>query len=88
MIPSPPYMISSKICQPKLIWLPEFGGQPVPPALLDDLRRLAGAGPLAQLCELLTASEVAALERRVEAVVDGGRFPIDRTGRRYPWPLV
>jgi uncharacterized repeat protein (TIGR03843 family) len=76
-------------CELKLrtvIW--EFGGQPVPPGLLADLGRLAEAGAPPALDELLSDGERRALEQRAEAVVAGGAFPIDRTGRRYPWPLV
>jgi uncharacterized repeat protein (TIGR03843 family) len=69
-----------------VIW--EFGGEPVPEPLLDDLGRLAQSPPLPQLCELLTAAEVRAMMRRAEALVTGRRYPVDRTGRRYPWPLV
>jgi uncharacterized repeat protein (TIGR03843 family) len=69
-----------------VIW--EFGGQPVPEALLADLRRLADADPVPQLCELLSPAEVGALAQRVERVVAGRVFPLDRTGRRFPWPLV
>jgi hypothetical protein len=69
-----------------VIW--EFGGQSVPEPLLDDLGRLAHAGPLPQLCELLTAAEVRAVTRRAEALITGRTYPVDRTGRRYPWPLV
>ena len=29
-----------------------------------------------------------ALLERAEAVVEAGCFPVDRSGRRYPWPLV
>jgi hypothetical protein len=73
--------------EPKLrtvIW--DFGGQPIPGELLADLGRLADDGP--DLDGLLDAAERAALRRRAAAVVTAGVFPIDETGRRYPWPLV
>jgi hypothetical protein len=69
-----------------VIW--EFGGSPVPEPLLDDLSRLVEAGPLPQLCELISGDEVAAMDRRIERVLAGRVFPVDRTGRRFPWPLV
>jgi uncharacterized repeat protein (TIGR03843 family) len=69
-----------------VIW--EFGGEAVPDALLDDLGRLARADPLPQLCELLSPAEVRAMTRRAEALVTSRTYPVDRTGRRYPWPLV
>jgi len=68
-----------------VIW--EFGGEPVPPSLLADIARIAESLP-PSLADLLTTPERAALRARAQAVVRAGRFPVDRTGRRYPWPLV
>jgi uncharacterized repeat protein (TIGR03843 family) len=86
------YAIDNGLCfhvEPKLrtvIW--DFGEEPLPRALLDDLRRLA-AGPLPPaLVELLDTAECQALLRRARALVKSGRFPVDTGGRRYPWPLV
>jgi uncharacterized repeat protein (TIGR03843 family) len=86
------YGIDNGLCfhvDPKLrtvIW--DFGEEPIPPALLDDLRRLA-AGPLpAALTGLLDAAECQALLKRTRALVKMGHFPADSGGRRYPWPLV
>jgi len=86
------YGIDNGLCfhvEPKLrtvIW--DFGEEPVPPALLDDLERLA-AGPLPPaLAELLEAEECRALLKRTRALLKSRRFPVDTTGRRYPWPLV
>jgi uncharacterized repeat protein (TIGR03843 family) len=74
--------------QPKLrtvIW--DFGGEQVPEALLDDLRRLAACPPLA-LAPLLSEAERTAIARRALAVVRAGRFPDPGDARPYPWPLV
>jgi len=86
------YAIDNGLCfhvESKLrtvIW--EFGDEPVPTPLLDDLRRLA-AGPLPPaLVELLDAEERRALLRRARALVKAGRFPSETGGRGYPWPLV
>ena len=86
------YGIDNGLCfhvEPKLrtvIW--DFGDEPVPPPLLDDLRRLA-AGPLpAALADLLDPAERQALLRRTRALLKAGRFPLDSDGHRYPWPLV
>lgn len=69
-----------------VIW--DFGGEPIPDDLVEDVGRLA-AGPLPPaLCELLEPEERTALRKRLHAVADTGRFPVDRSGRRYPWPLV
>jgi uncharacterized repeat protein (TIGR03843 family) len=85
------YGIDNGLCfhvDPKLrtvIW--DFGQEPVPPALLDDLRRLADGLPRA-LADLLAPDECQALLKRARALVKVGKFPVDNGGRRYPWPLV
>ena len=75
--------------EPKLrtvIW--EFGGEPIPDDLLRDVRRFLGAGLPESLRELLDPAEREALLVRAAGVVEHGRFPVDTTGQRYPWPLV
>jgi len=86
------YAIDNGLCfhvEPKLrtvIW--EFGDEPLPPAILDDLRRLL-ADPLpATLAALIDADECRAMLRRARALVKAGRFPTDTIGRGYPWPPV
>jgi len=69
-----------------VIW--EFGGEPIPAKLQDDVRMLVETGLPAALCSLLDDDEQDALLRRARAVAEVGIFPIDGTGRRYPWPLV
>ena len=69
-----------------VIW--EFGGEAVPDALRDDVCRLLEQGLPESLERLLDPSERHALLARAQAVVDVATFPIDGTGRRYPWPLV
>jgi uncharacterized repeat protein (TIGR03843 family) len=76
-------------CESKLrtvIW--EFGGEPIPDRLQADVRRLVESGLPPGLRTLLDEDEQEALLRRARAVADVGVFPIDGTGRRYPWPLV
>jgi uncharacterized repeat protein (TIGR03843 family) len=76
-------------CEPKLrtvIW--DFGGEPVPDDLLTAAVRLAGEGGPPTLAELIDEDERAALAERAAAVVVDGTFPVDHTGRCYPWPLV
>jgi len=68
-----------------VIW--DFAGDPIPEALLDDISPLATTVP-ADLAELLNDAEVAALQRRVQRMLQEGVLPVDRTGMRYPWPLV
>jgi len=75
--------------EPKLrtvIW--EFGGEPIPNALLADVRRLLTGGLPASLAALLDPAEQAALLARARAIVQQGRFPVETGGHRYPWPLV
>ena len=74
---------------PKLrtvIW--DFGGEPIPEAILTDLRRLVSAGVPKNVMDLLDADERDALIRRVSGVISAGCFPVDASGHRYPWPLV
>jgi hypothetical protein len=40
------------------------------------------------LAALLDPFERDAVRTRARALVRAGCFPIDETGRRYPWPLV
>ena len=69
-----------------MIW--EFGGEAIPDHLLADVQRFVDGGLPAPLVALLDPFERDALLSRAQAVLDGATFPIDHTGRRYPWPLV
>ncbi|MBI2706660.1 MAG: SCO1664 family protein [Actinobacteria bacterium] len=69
-----------------VIW--DFAGEPIPPALIDDIARLAVRGLPASMNRLLDPDEREAVLHRAATVVDRGVFPHDTTGRRYPWPLV
>ena len=86
------YGIDNGLCfhvEPKLrtvIW--DFGQEPVPAALLDDVRRLASSPLPPALGELLETAECQALLRRARALLKAGKFPVDTGGTRYPWPLV
>ena len=68
-----------------VIW--EFADEPLP----DRLARAAGA-----ICErvpldvaaLLADDEVEAIRGRAAQLLDEQRFPVDETGRRYPWPII
>jgi uncharacterized repeat protein (TIGR03843 family) len=68
-----------------VIW--EFGGQPVPADLLPAIERMAASVPL-DLAALLDDDEVEALQRRAAILVKRPTFPVDTSGRRYPWPMV
>ena len=69
-----------------VIW--EFGGDPIESSLADDVAALLDGALPAALTSLLTEEEVEALRRRARSIVTNRVFPIDGTGRRYPWPLV
>ena len=68
-----------------VIW--DSAGEPIPAALRADITPLAESVP-AELAELLDDDEVTALHRRVQRMLVAGVLPVDRTGMRYPWPLV
>ena len=68
-----------------VIW--EFGGEELPQPLREVIEPLAETIPL-NISALLTSDEVFALQERAKWICEGGAFPIDRSGSRYPWPLV
>jgi uncharacterized repeat protein (TIGR03843 family) len=68
-----------------VIW--DFSGDPVPPDLLGALAPLLADLPPG-LDELISVTEIEALQGRVRRLLRAGVFPTDRTGRRVPWPLV
>ncbi|MDO8361357.1 MAG: SCO1664 family protein [Actinomycetota bacterium] len=68
-----------------VVW--EFGGEPIPGELLAVAAGVADHVPL-DVATLLTTEEVDALQQRAQWVVEHRQFPVDSTGRRYPWPLV
>jgi len=69
-----------------VIW--DYAGEPIPKAMLDDLKRFVKDGLPDPLADLLDAHEQQALRVRAQALADYARFPEDRSGHRYPWPLV
>jgi len=86
------YGVDNGLCfhvDPKLrtvIW--DFGGEPIPAAMLQDLRRFARAKLPKALATLLDPSEQKALRARASALAGADCFPRDTEGHRYPWPLV
>ena len=75
--------------EPKLrtvIW--DFGEAPIAPALQEDLRRVVSDELPAALAELLDPDEQRALKRRAHGLLRTGQFPVDKSGLRYPWPLI
>jgi len=68
-----------------VIW--DFAGDPVPDDLLAGIARLAHDAP-PELADLIEPEEVDALQARARLLARSGRFPVDHTGRRVPWPMV
>lgn len=68
-----------------VIW--EFGGEPLADELRARVRAVAERPPLA-VTALLDDDEVASMVERAELLADSGIFPVDDSGRRYPWPMV
>jgi uncharacterized repeat protein (TIGR03843 family) len=69
-----------------VIW--DFGGEEVPADVREDLAALAEGGLPDDLASRLDPFERDAVLSRARALAAEGRFPLDPTGRRYPWPLV
>jgi len=86
------YGVDNGLCfhvEPKLrtvIW--DFGGEPIPAGMLEDIRRFARAKLPKALTELLDPAEQKALRARASALASADCFPVDSSGYRYPWPLV
>jgi len=69
-----------------VIW--EFGGEPVPDDVLDDVQALVDGGLPAVFDDLLDTFERDGVLVRARALLREGVFPTDPSGRRYPWPLI
>lgn len=68
-----------------VVW--EFGGEPIDPTLIDVIRPITQRVPL-EIATLLDDDEIAALQERAQWVTANPVFPVDQSGRRYPWPIV
>ena len=69
-----------------VIW--EFGGEDIPTALLDDVDRFVDAGRSRRARQRARPVRARRAARPRSRLLSERRFPIDGTGRRYPWPLV
>ena len=78
--------------QPKLrtvIW--EFAGEPIPPGVAGDvasLRRELSGEAASSFEALLSAEEIEALRRRIDAFLAAGVYPHPGGRYPYPWPPV
>ncbi len=68
-----------------VIW--EFAGEPLPGDLAARVAAVADHIP-DDVADLLSTDEVEAIRERAAWLADGAVFPHDRSGSRYPWPLV
>jgi len=68
-----------------VIW--EFGGEEISSEIIAAVERVSGDLPL-DVATLLDEAEIAALHERAAWLLEHRRFPVDPSGRRYPWPLV
>lgn len=69
-----------------VLW--DFAGDHIPAGILADLERLLDEPLPAEITDTLTGDETEALYRRTRKLIAERRFPLDPTGRRFPWPLV
>ena len=68
-----------------VVW--EFGGETLSDELVATASKIAERVPL-DVAALLSDEEAAAIQERAQWVVEHRVFPVDNSGRRYPWPLV
>lgn len=68
-----------------VVW--EFGGETLSDELVATASKIAERVPL-DVAALLSDEEAAAIQERAQWVVEHCVFPVDNSGRRYPWPLV
>jgi hypothetical protein len=75
-----------------VIW--DFAGQPIPDELLTDMERLCGQLDNAstkyrkKMDALLDIREILAFQRRIQKLLQTGRYPQPGRGPNYPWPPV
>ena len=69
-----------------VIW--DWAGEPIPQKILDDLQRLISSPFPEALASYLDESECEATYQRARILLESGIFPVDPSGRRYPWPVI
>ena len=68
-----------------VVW--EFAGEPIDSALIDAAQGIVERVPL-EVATLLADDEVTAMSKRADWLTRNPVFPVDQSGRRYPWPIV
>ncbi len=69
-----------------VIW--DWAGEPIPQSILDDLQTFVSSSQEEPFTEYLDEVEHEATFQRARALIENGMFPVDPTGRRYPWPVI
>ncbi|MEM7095545.1 MAG: SCO1664 family protein [Actinomycetota bacterium] len=70
-----------------VLW--DYAGEPIPEEIVEDLQALVAGDTLADaLGHLIDEDELEAADHRARILINEGRFPVDHSGRRWPWPLV
>lgn len=69
-----------------VIW--DFAGDDISELVADGLSSLLECGLHDDLAALLDPFEKDAVLTRARSLLHAGVYPIDSTGRRYPWPMV
>lgn len=68
-----------------VVW--EFGGEPIPAELIEAIEVVSSDVPCT-VAQWLTVAECNAMVERARWLAEHAVFPVDQSGRRYPWPLV
>lgn len=69
-----------------VLW--DFAGDPIPAEIIADVERLLDEKVPEPVARYLDAFEIDAVLARARAIVTERCFPVDPSGRRFPWPLV
>jgi len=69
-----------------VIW--DWAGELIPNDLLEDLQSLISSDLPNSFSHYLDTMERAAVYERARVLLETGKFPIDASGRRYPWPVI
>ena len=69
-----------------VIW--DWAGEPIPQSILDDLEVLTSSSLSNIFATYLNELEIEAISERAQLLVRDGKFPVDYSGRRYPWPVI
>jgi len=69
-----------------VLW--DYADEPLPQTIRDDLQAFVKIDLDHYLADLLDDEEIEMTLSRARMMINNGRFPVDHSGRRWPWPLV